>query len=116
MIGVLKGDTADLEIKYLATGTSDVAVTDTDTQLGAEIFRTPITVGPIDVGVGHIEHRFSILDTESVGLIKEIGIFGGSTASITPNSGVLLSRVLWTKNKTNSIEITITRVDKVVRG
>ena len=44
LVDSLKGTSPNLEIKYLALGTSNTPVTDTDTQLGAEIFRTLYTV------------------------------------------------------------------------
>lgn len=115
MIGLYKGDTADLEIFYLALGTGDTAVTDTDTTLDTEIFRTPITT-QTDVATGEILTSFSVLDTEAVATIKEIGIFGGSTATASANTGTLISRILWTKVKTNSEEIEFRRTDKISRG
>lgn len=116
LAGVLAGTVPDLEIKYLALGTDNTPITDLDTQLGAEIFRTQPTIDPALVSTGRIETTFTILDNEAVGAIKEIGIFGGSTATSTPNSGTLIARVLWDKTKSSSEEITIKRIDKVVRA
>jgi hypothetical protein len=115
MIGIYKGDVPNLEIKYLALGTGSTAVTDTDTQLDTEIFRTPVSV-QTDVDTGEILTEFLVLDSEAVATIEEIGIFGGSTASASADSGTLISRILWHKVKSNSEEITFRRTDKVVRG
>jgi len=115
LIKVLQGQSTDLEIKYLALGTSNTPVTDSDTQLGNEIFRTPYTTRE-KTNTGEITHKFVVLDTEAVGQIEEIGIFGGSTATSDPNTGVLISRILWSRNKTNSEEINFTRIDRITRG
>jgi hypothetical protein len=115
MIRVYQGQNPDLEIKYLALGTSNTPITDTDTTLGNEIFRTAITEQN-EVSLGTLRTEFVILDTEAVGLIKEIGLFGGSTATASANSGTLISRILWSKNKTNNEELNIIRTDKVVRA
>jgi hypothetical protein len=68
------------------------------------------------VSTGRIETTFTILDNEAVGIIREIGIFGGAAATSTPNSGTLIARVLWNKTKSSSEEITIKRIDRVVRA
>jgi len=112
----LMGIAPDIEIKYLAVGTSNTAVTNTQTQLVAEIFRTPITVPASRTSVGVIQNEFVVLDSEAVAQIEEIGIFGGSTATAVADTGILISRVLWSKNKSNSEEISFKRIDKVVRG
>ena len=116
LIDSLVGTAPNLEIKYLAVGTSSAALGDAQTQLTTEIFRTPAVTGPTRTATGQVETEFTILDSEAVATIEEIGIFGGSTASITANSGTLISRILWHKVKTSSEEITITRIDKVVRN
>lgn len=108
-------ESPDLEIKYLALGTGNTAVTNSDTQLDNEIFRTPITVQE-ETGVGVLKTEFIVLDTEAVAQIEEIGIFGGSSASASANTGTLISRILWSKNKTNSEELNIIRTDRVVRA
>ena len=116
IIGIYKGDAPDLQIYYLALGTGNTAITDTDTTLDTEIFRTPLAVATTDVGTGEILNEFIVLDTEAVGNMEEIGIFGGSTATSSADTGTLISRILWSKVKSNSEEITFRRTDKVVRG
>jgi hypothetical protein len=115
LVKTLKGENSDLEIKYLALGTSNIPVSLTDTKLGNEIFRTPI-VSQIVAGTGEITTDFTILETEAIGDIEEIGIFGGSTATASADTGTLISRILWSKVKTNSEEISFRRVDKIGRG
>jgi hypothetical protein len=115
LIGAMKASAPDLEIKYLALGDSSTAVTDTDTQLGNEVFRTAYATRTDGV-TGELKHNFVVLDNEAVGTINEIGIFGGSTATSTANSGTLISRILWSRTKTPSEEIQFIRTDKIARG
>jgi len=116
LVEVLEGNAPDLEIKYLAVGTGNTAITDTDTQLATEIFRTEPVVDTTRTATGQAETEFVLLDSEAVAQIEEIGIFCGSTAGAGANTGTLLSRILWSKNKTNSEEISIKRVDRMVRA
>jgi hypothetical protein len=114
MVEALRGETPNLEIKYLALGTSNTPVTNTDTKLGNEMFRTPI-ISQTKISTAEIVTEFIVLDTEAIGTIEEIGIFGGSAATSSQDTGTLISRILWHKVKTNSEEITFRRTDKVVR-
>jgi hypothetical protein len=111
----LNGEVTSCEIKYLALGTSSSTVSDTDTQLGGEIFRAPF-VTTTKPDIGQLEKTVVILDNEAVGQIEEIGIFAGVTASSTTNSGIMISRVLYSRNKTNLESIQIVRRDSIQRG
>lgn len=111
----LNGEVTSCEIKYLALGTSSATVSDTDTQLGAEIFRAPF-VTTTKPDIGQLEKTVVILDNEAVAPIEEIGIFAGLTASSTTNSGIMISRVLYSRNKTNLESIQIVRRDSIQRG
>jgi hypothetical protein len=115
MAEILQGTSPDIEIKYLAVGTSNAAVTGSETTLGAEIFRTPIA-NQYKGATGKIVSEFTILNTEAVDQLEEIGIFGGTTASATTDSGLLIARVLWSKNKTADEEISIRRIDQIARS
>ena len=114
IVKALSGD-SNIQIKYLALGTSSIPVTNTDTKLGNEIFRTPISNQEVSA-IGELTTDFVVLDSEAVGNIRKMGIFGGSTATNTKNSGVLISRILWSRDKTNSEEINIKRIDRIGRG
>lgn len=116
LIDCLVGATPDIEIAYLAVGTNNTAITDNDSTLGTEIFRTSPVSGPARTATGQVETEFSILDSEAVATIEEIGIFVGSSATGSVDTGTLLSRILWHKVKTNSEEITFKRIDKIVRA
>lgn len=116
IIEALDGTAVDMEIKYLAVGTSSAAIADNQTQLTAEIFRTAPVVAPSRTATGQVDTEFTILDSEAIATIEEVGIFCGSTASGTADTGIMLSRILWHKVKTASEEITLKRIDKVVRA
>ncbi|WP_010249233.1 hypothetical protein [Acetivibrio cellulolyticus] len=115
LMGTLQGITPNLEIKYLALGTSNTAITTSDTKLGNEIFRTPISSQATGY-IGELITDFVVLNNEAVGNIQEIGIFGGITATIVKDTGTLISRILWSKVKTNSEELNFKRIDKIGRG
>jgi hypothetical protein len=107
----------DLWIRYLAVGTSNTVVVATQTQLGAESFRCAPSVLPAEtLNTGEVQTTFNILDTEAKVNIQEIGIFCGNTATASANTGLMLSRVLWSYDKSvSNVEIQIIRTDKVVK-
>lgn len=111
----LNGELTSTEIRYLAVGTSATTVSTTQTQLGAEIFRT-LFISSSKPATGQLEKTAVILETEAVANIREIGIFAGSTATATANSGIMVSRVLYSRNKTNLESIQIVRRDTIQRG
>ena len=115
MINILDGINPDLEIKYLAIGTDNSPLDDADTQLGTEIFRTQFQTSNHNVE-GEFTTTFTILDNEAVDTWNEIGIFCGTGATATPNSGTMLSRILYNRVKTSLEEIEITRLDKFRRN
>lgn len=115
-ISILKGEAPDLEIKYFAIGTGTTAVTNADTQLDNEHSRYPVVSGPTLTTTGEITTEFTIRETEGQIVIQEIGIFCGSTATASLNTGTLLARALWTYDKTGNIELSISRIDRLSRG
>lgn len=111
----LKGSIADVQLKYLAVGTSAIAVDDAQTQLGVEGFRTTF-VSKVDVGTGQLRSTAILLDSEAVFHIQELGIFAGPGATGAANSGILVSRILYDRNKTNLESIQFVRTDTIMRG
>ena len=111
----LNGTITDGQIKYLAVGTSSASVNLSDTQLGNEIFRTEFISQNVS-GTGTLNSNTIILDNEAVGQLEEVGIFAGSTASSVTNSGIMVSRILFSRNKTNLESIQFQRVDSIGRG
>lgn len=112
---VLQGTATDMQVKYLALGTGNTAITDNDTKLANEIFRTQVT-SSTKTGTGELTTLAIVLDNEAIGNLEEIGIFGGTTATATKDTGKLISRILWSKVKSGTEELQFTRVDKVVRA
>jgi len=74
IINILDNIDPDIDIKYLAIGTDNTPISDNDTQLGNEIFRTQFLRSDNDA-VGQFTTTFTVLDTEAVGAWQEIGIW-----------------------------------------
>ena len=102
------GDVADCEIKYMAVGSDNTAPALTDTTLGTETFRKILTSHskPAD---GQIMTTVYIAPAEAVGAIEEIGWFSGAAAGAGADSGILSSRILYSRNKTNLESIQVER-------
>lgn len=112
IVNVLAGLTPNLQIRYLAVGTGTNAVTGTETQLQTEVYRTPVTTTN-NPSNGVLYTTFNILETEYVGQIEEVGIFCGTSATPTANTGILLARLLWSHNKTSGEKINFRRRDLI---
>lgn len=115
LINSLDGINPDLEVKYVAVGDSNTPLSPAMTQLSNEIGRVLIDSG-VSVGIGQFESNFSVLDNELVGQWREIAFFCGSTATADPNTGTMLSRILYSRDKSSLEEIQISRLDRLIRG
>ncbi|MFW9878285.1 MAG: hypothetical protein ACFFG0_34825 [Candidatus Thorarchaeota archaeon] len=102
----------NVKIKYLAIGDDNTAPLGSDSTLVNEVFRTPF-VSQSNTSTGEITSEFYILDSDYSGSIKEIGLFGGNSATATTDTGNLLSRALWSYTKSASEEIYIKRIDTI---
>jgi len=111
----LNGDSPDLEIKYVAVGDDDTAVTGNETTLVNETERKAVATLSI-VSNTIVQSEFVLLKAEAVGTIEEVGIFCGSSAGAAVDSGTLLSRILWSYDKSADEEIHIIRQDSIERG
>ncbi len=107
---VVRGVTPDLQIMYVAIGTGTATPSASDTQLGTEVYRRQVTLQS-KTGTGQVSTTFVIPAADAVFEWQEIGIYAGSSATATLNSGTLISRVLYNRNKTILEEININRVD-----
>ena len=67
------------QIRYLALGDDNTAVTASDTTLGNETYRTRYVVRA-ETGTGVLTTDFYITDSEFAGTIEELGVFGGTFA------------------------------------
>lgn len=100
------------KITYVALGNGTTAPTAGDTQLASETFRKAVT-SYTNGGTGELLVSMYLGPSDLVGGdIEEVGFFGGSSATTTPNSGILLARGLWSHpSKSNSESITFTLDD-----
>ncbi len=98
----------NIKISYVALGSGTTAPTTGDTQLAAETFRKRVT-SYTNGTVGVINIALYLTPTDAVGKdIEEVAFFGGN-ATVTPNSGVMLARGLFSHPvKTNLESITFT--------
>jgi len=104
----------DLEIKYMAVGDSVVVPAKSDYKLGNERFRKPLTKKESQTSVGRMRSTTYLAPYEAVFQIGEIGFYGGN-ATDTKDSGVLLARVLYSRNKTSLESIQVVRTDEFRR-
>ena len=116
-IEILLGNAPDMEINYMAFGTDNTTPAPSDTTLGSESARFQPTTSFTRIGVGETIGSIFLVSSDLVGVaIKEIGVFCGSAATSTTDTGTMLSRILWSFDKTVNDEVEITRTDTVERG
>lgn len=94
-------DVETVGLTYHAIGTASTIPTLFDTALGAEATRKVFSLRERVANV--ISLSVFYLRTECPYNIREVGIFGGSSAGITPGSGTLFSHFLQTKDNTGGI-------------
>ena len=82
----------DTGLTYTAIGTGTAAPAVGDTTLGTETARKAITLRERAANVLLLQTFFPAADCNV--FLKEVGVFGHSTASATPDSGVLFARTL----------------------
>ena len=116
-IEILLGNAPDMQIEYMAFGTSNTTPSVSDAQLGSESARFQPTTAFTRTAIGTVEGSVFLASGDLVGVnIREIGVFCGSGATSSANTGTLLSRILWSFDKTANDEIEITRSDIIQRG
>lgn len=115
---MLMGSVTDGEIKYVALGNDATAPAEAQTQLVAEQFRKQVTFQAADgATAGKLYTELYIADTEANGFkTGEIGWFAGAAAAGTANTGIMIARVLYSRQKTNLESWTIRRTDTIARG
>lgn len=98
------------KLTYVAIGSGTNAPTSGDTQLQTETFRKATTTFTTGAD-GELLVGLFLGPSDAVGFdIEEVGVFGGSSATTTPNSGVLVARGLWShpsKSGSESINLTM---------
>lgn len=95
-------------VRYFAVGSGTSTPTTSQTALDDEQFRKAVT-SYTNGGAGELVIDVYLSPSDAVGVdIQEVAVFGGSSASPTPNSGVMLGRALYTPStnpKTNTVSI-----------
>lgn len=107
----------DLQIKYIALGKDDGTILPLDpsnTRLGNEVMRKPFAKVETD-GTGRVKRTAIITSSEGNFHIKEIGIFAGSSATSAINTGILVARVFYDRDKDELESINIVRTDIIGR-
>ncbi len=109
------GGAQDLEIKYMAIGDDNTAPTIADTTLGNETFRKARTSQskPADAQQRYVQY---IAPAEAAGVIEEFGWFAGPAAGAGADSGIMVSRTLYSRTKTALESLQIERTDTFTEG
>lgn len=94
---------ANILVNYGAVGTSAIAASNSDTQLGAEVARNPVASRTNALNIAYITAFFAA--TEAVATLREAAIFIAGSATV--NSGTLLSRVIINVTKANTETLTL---------
>lgn len=103
----------DLEIKYLAWGSDDTANDPSQTTLISEFGRKQVTAQE-DGDDGEVITTTYIAPSEGNDeTIEEIGWFAGASATSTPDSGILVARILYSRDKTDLESLEIERTDTI---
>lgn len=102
---------------YIGLGTQSATIYNTMTNMGSETFRTYIGASPTISGTGEVMNVFYVLSTEALFHVKELGLWGGSTATSTIGTGKLLSYITFEDDRSaKNEEIQIFRYDKFERS
>jgi len=109
-----------IDIRQLAIGDSNTTPASSDTKLGNEVYRFPMT-SQIITDTGELTTEFYMADNEFSGQIEEIGIYGGRYAydwedGLFKDWGNLLSHALWSYEKIDAEQIVVQRIDRLTRG
>ncbi len=109
----LKGTVTDLQIKRLGIGGNATAPAVGQTTLVSEFFRKAITAQD-EGATGVLVTTTYIAPYEAnTPKIEELAWFAGALATATPNSGIMLSRVLYSRQKTELESLQIERTDTI---
>lgn len=114
----LSGAVTDGKIKYVALGDGTSLPANNQTQLVTEKFRKAVTAQSNDPATpGRLYTELYITDTEANSFrTEEIGWFSGAGATAAANTGIMIARVLYSRQKNNTESWTIRRTDTVGRG
>ena len=115
IIDLLDGGIADGEIKRMALGSSNTAPALTDIKLGNETFRKAMTT-QTQPTTNSLVSTVYVSPSENAVQIEEIGWFAGVNADDTPDNGILVSRILYSRLKTTLESIQVERTDTITEA
>ena len=115
VIDMLDGAVADGEIKYMAVGSDNTAPALADMTLGTEAFRKIMTTQTQPTASSLLSTVY-VSPSEAVGVIEELGWFAGAAAGAGADSGIMVSRVLYSRNKTALESIQVERTDTIAEA
>lgn len=101
-----------IEVKYFAVGTDDTPATASDTKLGAEVFRSVPTYQ--EKTTAGLVTTWVLTAEQANYYLKEIGVFIGSSATSSADTGIMMSRINIDIQKTSAVEITFRRTDYII--
>lgn len=115
-IDAWQGLVADIEIKDMALGNDNTPPVLADTTLGNEIYRMALT-SQAEVTPTSLRSIAIVPAADAVGLIEEVAWFAGAGADgVGPDTGVMISRVLYNRTKTNLESLQIERTDTMAEA
>ncbi len=115
---ILKGDATDGKIKYVGLGNDATAPVNEQAALVAEQFRKAVTsqnVDPVTAGKLYTEVYISDVEANSF-KCEEIGWFAGAAAAAEAGTGIMIARVLYSRQKSATESWTIRRTDTMQRA
>lgn len=112
---VLTGVAEDARIRYVALGNGTSTPNANQERLDNELFRKPVTDIQIPLSTtGQLKTIAHIASFEANFFIQEIAWFAGPTATDTKDSGVMVARILYSKDKNNRMTLQIVRTDTIL--
>ncbi len=120
------GNIEDLKIERFAIGDDDGTILPlaiTNTTLGNEIYRmdTPTSTSKPAIGQYQTVWYLPPAIPAGGGWIREVGIFSGTAAAVWgggagKDSGTLMARVFWVRDKTTLESVQFERLDKIAEA
>ena len=112
----LRGTVTDLKIKYIAWGSDATANAKAQPTLVDEFGRKAITTQTAG-GTGVVTSTTYIAPAEAISeKIEELGWFAGADATPATDRGILVGRVLYSRQKTNLESLQIEREDAIAEA
>lgn len=113
MRDALKGTVTDLKLKYMGWGNDNTGPLAGDTKLGNEFGRKQITLQENGATGVLVTTTYVAPYEGNDQKIEELAWFAGVNATGTKDSGILVGRVLYSRQKTNLESLQVERTDTI---